>query len=945
MKKKESLSRYTALNIVMLLAFAAILCRLFYLQVIKYEDNKDLANNNSVRQLPEAAPRGEIKDKNGIVLATNVQSYNLEFMETDESKKYFFPTMDKVFKLLDSTGEKLQDDFKLKVNPFRLEFNTSDPEVQKSMELRFKKDRGFDFYVTRELYPNQKGDLTDDQKAKIDEELLKISPENAFYTLVKDYELYKLLGLTEEEEKALKKNSSGEEITKLLLEKYSLEELRKYMLVKDSLKMQSFSGFKPVTIASNIKREDAAFIFLQQLNNLPGVDVRLQPIRYYPHNELASSILGYIGSIDSGQKNKYEERGYDVSTDLIGKAGIESAFEDRLKGSKGGTTVKVNKQGRKTEELFKLEPYPGQNIQLTIDANIQSVAQQAMDNTLSYLQKNRMQDQGKLDTGNATRAAVVVSEVNTGKILALVSNPSYDPNIFAVPGRLTPELRKEYFAPDLKAFAQQHINKMNLLQNPLNKDSNMNKLIDKLFPLESGQKEDGLRKDQYDLYPKPFFNYATMGIIPPGSTFKPLTLIAGLEEGVIDPSTPIQDRVTFDSHGETDYKGSNDGLRNDGSVDVKKALEVSNNYFVYETGYRLYKKLGLNALAEYAWKFGLGVKPGSNSKSSTGIEIAENPYAQVFNVEKQKNDVIYYAAYGLVDLLNKGYYGNYKFKSLDISASDSDKEEVKKLKDDIKNAVKDKLKEDIKENQKAQAYKDLSEDLKKKIQAYINSLPEDQKKGYSKSDVNSMAYAIADYTIFDRLTQINTPANLFNASIGQGTNELTPLQLVNYIATLANGGTRYKTHLVDKIFDANGNLVEEVKPEVMDKIDLKPENLAAIKEGMRRVNAIYPSGSASSVFAGPNPFPIPTAGKTGTATYKENGVQESLGRAAFGVYVSFAPVDKPEIAVCVVIYDGGHGYLGAPVVRAIYEAYFKDRLQKEFPNYVPMHDYAYKTIK
>ena len=115
----------------------------------------------------------------------------------------------------------------------------------------------------------------------------------------------------------------------------------------------------------------------------------------------------------------------------------------------------------------------------------------------------------------------------------------------------------------------------------------------------------------------------------------------------------------------------------------------------------------------------------------------------------------------------------------------------------------------------------------------------------------------------------------------------------------------------------------------------------AVIEGMRRVTR---NGSTASVFTNGHYFPIETGGKTGTATFKENGMQERVGRAAYGVFVGFAPIDDPKIAVCVVIYDGGHGYFSSYVARAIFEAYFKDELQKNYPEYIPMFPYAYTLM-
>ena len=118
------------------------------------------------------------------------------------------------------------------------------------------------------------------------------------------------------------------------------------------------------------------------------------------------------------------------------------------------------------------------------------------------------------DSNNATRGAVVVINVKTGKILALASNPDFDPNVF-VTGTLTDELYERYFNPDLEKFGNQLIAELPI----------PGKTVDDLFPLD----KNGIRQDYYDLYPKPFFNYATQGLSSVGSIFKPFTAIAALK--------------------------------------------------------------------------------------------------------------------------------------------------------------------------------------------------------------------------------------------------------------------------------------------------------------------------------------------------------------------------------------------------------------------------------
>ena len=926
--KKKQLSRYSVLLIIMGIIFTVMTVKLLYIQVYKHDDYKEKADTTSTKFVSEKAPRGIIYDQDGNILATNKQTYSISYTSTDLSNKQFFTTMDEVFKILKDNGKTFEDTLILKLddkNQWYLEYKNSDDDLIRIEDLRFKKDRNFDAEVQKKLYPDV-DELSDEQKAKIDEELVKITPQQIYYKLVKDYGLISLIypNPTKEEQQMIK-NMSGEEIAKVVSEKYTLTQQRDYIVIKDALKMRSYSGYKSVTIASNIEK-DIYFNIMQRLNDLPGIDVVQEPIRYYPYKTTASSVLGYLSSIDTSQKENYELRGYDASSDLIGISGIEAAFEEQLKGVKGGTTVKVNSTGRVTEELFKLESYPGNNVHLTIDKDVQYAAEQALKDKMEEI---KAKNNGEFNTAN--RGAVVAVEVKTGRILASASYPDFDPNLFAIPGQLTTEEYKKYFNPDLEVFGKELIKTKNL------KDVT----VDDLFPDYGDGKG---RRDIYDLYPRSFFNYATQGLLPPGSIFKPLTAVAGLEEGVVNPDTIIYDKGKFTEHSDVYGNFQPECLiyttkhQTHGAVDVGKALEVSCNYYFYEIAYRLYQKAGggvnaMDTIAKYAWKFGLGYDVNSQTERGTGIEIEER-VGQVYSFDAYKESAIYYAKFDLAAALESGSYENmYTFIPFDYSYRDEDSEKVYNAKKSLKDKVEAafwKLGTDEEITSNEELAKTLVSDIKtimSNSELYKKNVEEYKAKGkaYNESaQANTIAEIIARFIINDRGTVIKSPAQEVNSSIGQGMNNFTPMELAGYIATLANGGTRYKLHFVDKITTPEGKVVQEFPSEVVEKIDMKQSTIDAIRDGMRRANN-EDGGTAAAAFRG---FPIETGGKTGTADFREN--QSDVGRAPYATYVSFAPLNDPEIAFVGVIYDGGHGYYTASVARAVYEAYFKDRLPEGY---------------
>ena len=195
-KKKQKITRFQILTWISIAIILLIVLRLVYLQIYKNGYYEDKANTQSRRFITETAPRGKIYDSQGNLLATNKQTYSITYNETTESNEMLFSTIQKVLKVLDENNEKQQDTFELKMDSndkAYFDFNTSDSEVKKAKELRFKKDRGFDEAVKKELFGNISSELTEIQESQVNEKLLEISPQTVFYTLLKDYKFYELL--------------------------------------------------------------------------------------------------------------------------------------------------------------------------------------------------------------------------------------------------------------------------------------------------------------------------------------------------------------------------------------------------------------------------------------------------------------------------------------------------------------------------------------------------------------------------------------------------------------------------------------------------------------------------------------------------------------------------------------------------------------------------------
>jgi penicillin-binding protein 2 len=282
-----------------------------------------------------------------------------------------------------------------------------------------------------------------------------------------------------------------------------------------------------------------------------GVTIKTAAARVYD-TKLAAHILGTVGAIwqeewrsdESTGYVGYADKGYSMN-DLVGKDGVEKAFEEYLHGKDGKRLITTDENGKITGELYTREPQPGGTVALTIDIDLQQVVEDTLAETI----------QGMIDKDSNERGgAAVVIEVGTGEILACASYPTYD----------------------LETFNQDY--------------------------------EELLADERL-----PMFNRATQGVYAPGSTFKLCTSVAALEEGIITPSTIIEDKGIY-----TYYRDPQpmcwiwrQAHTTHGRINVSQAIVDSCNYFFYEVG----RLTGIAKLDEYASAFGLG--------QSTGIETGD----------------------------------------------------------------------------------------------------------------------------------------------------------------------------------------------------------------------------------------------------------------------------------------------------------------------------------
>lgn len=334
-------------------------------------------------------------------------------------------------------------------------------------------------------------------------------------------------------------------------QKYTDEQAYKIMSIEYDLQIYRYTRTSAYTLAQDVSESTMAEIEARH-QLFKGVVTEIEPGRKYINGSLVAHLLGYVRTISSDEYKELKDQGYKIN-DLIGKEGIEKSAESYLRGKEGTRKVEVDTNGRQTFEIASIPPEPGHDVVLTIDTHLQKVA-------LQSLEKNIMEIRARKDNkkywGDANAGSVVAMDVKTGEILVMANYPYYDPAIYL------PGAGKE---------AQQQIAS-------LNKDPN-----------------------------RALYNRAIKGAYAPGSTFKPLTGIAVLEEGVIKPSDTVYDagRVTLGGHEFwcLEYKNKQGAH---GNIDLREALATSCNIFFHIVGV----DLTIARMDKWAKAFGLGEKTG-----------------------------------------------------------------------------------------------------------------------------------------------------------------------------------------------------------------------------------------------------------------------------------------------------------------------------------------------
>ena len=480
-----------------------ILIQLFNLQIVNGQEYREDSDTKLTRDAKIEAARGSILDRNGNVFVSTEMEFSLEMYKSKTSDEQLNKSILIMTDILEEDGDEYVDTFPISINPYEYHFDSDEALAE------WKK------------------------KYSIPE---AASPEEAFF---------------------------------LFRDKYNIQEddpqkIRQILAIRYAISTIGYSTTKSISISNRISR-DSAVKLQENSGNLTGVNVTVEPTRVYHTGTLASHILGYMGRIDDDYYKKLESRGdkheYDVD-DKVGKYGIESVFEDYLRGEDGKKQIDMSVDGTVTGEYTAKEATGGSNIVLSIDANLQAITEEALRNNIQKIREG-----GFGQSYPAEGGAAVVVDVHNGEILAMASYPDFEPALFY----------------------------------------------------------NGISKSKYDEYSdpaalKPLYNRSVQGTYPPGSIYKMITAVGALETGVVDVNEKIDDNGEYHASDDPNVKNPACWLFNEYGyghrrLNVSQALQKSCNYYFFEASNRL----GIDRLADYARYFGLGRKTGIELNDAAGL--------------------------------------------------------------------------------------------------------------------------------------------------------------------------------------------------------------------------------------------------------------------------------------------------------------------------------------
>lgn len=932
--------RKNHVSIAFIIIFILLGVSLYDLTIVHGDEYYEKSISNRIKKIELEAPRGEILDRNGKLLATNKIGFTVELNSGLIPAEQFSEIAIKMIDFLNEQGES-HIEFPIFIEngvyKYRFDENIKDWLLSNGYDETWTAKEVFEDIRSANYIDEA---LSDYEAYRILFNQGKYMPISTAKMLFLD-EIYKttflkMYGLEADisASDAFKKIRSRSEFR--IDEKYSDEDAYKILIFRHTIKEQGYLKYEPIVVSPSVSKETAVLV-QEKGFDFPGLSIVYDTIRTYPNTTSAAHILGYMGKIatEAEIETYVKQLGY-KQNQIIGKTGIEGVYEEALRGINGYKYIEVDVYGKYVTDvdenaygLDEQSSVAGKDITLTIDLDLQRVLETSLEKALFCLQTGTTYESpwGNYQYSkyaNAETAAGVVIDVKTGEVLASASYPSYDLNLFST------------------GISQEDWNALN----PVNKRN----------PLAA----------------RPLYNSAMMMSVQPGSIYKMMTGYAALREG-LDPYQKLYSdgyveigKQRFGCWYWNDYGGKH------GPTDFFKAIEVSCNYYFFNiaNGKDYYRNMPLNfkmnptIMTEYSKLFGLDEKTGVEiSEVSMGLPqpekkkktiealltnqlyaIAKNYFPEEIVADEEKLKTVvdeivswsdenpgrgaiitrllelgsnpdYFITEQLADIIKYDYFNLmkwYESDTLNLSIGQGDHTYTP--------------------IQIARYIATIAND------GYLNELTLIKKIG--DTEIKKNAGTVESFDTDNSLDVVRQAMR----QVISGTQSSVSSIFKNFpIPVAAKTGTAQKeglippldevAYLTEYLSEIAPNLnIEEVEAKTIEIIKLRSEEMAQLEK--ERDEATTEEEKAAKAAKLEDLIQRDYLNK-GTAmrsaikalsndTLTDDQINQfRLPYDNYSWFVSFAPYENPEIAVVIFIPQGGQGYYSAPVARDVYAEYFK----------------------
>lgn len=915
-------SRLVVLIIVFCLTSSILIGRLFYLQIVRgeeYLENYELQIRRT-REIP--ATRGNIYDRNGNLIAYNELAYSVTIVDTlstdmgdDERNETINGILDQVLNIVEKNGDSVIDSFGIILDSSgTYQF----AETNETLRLRFVAD------VYGQSYTD---DLTEDQRNQSAAEIMH-------HLCTERY------GLDDE-------NNDPAYILKMVNMRYAMG-------------LNSYQQYMSTTLASDVSDETAAAIMENQ-SSLAGVDIEEESLRRYPDGEYFASVIGYTGPMSQEEYDALDEEekeNYSLS-DIVGKSGIEQAFDSTLQGKKGETTFYVDNLGKVIETVSSTAPEAGNDVYLTIDKNLQVSAYNLLEEKLAGIILSKLTNVLNYDPSVADDAEDIIIPVSDA-YYAFIGNELIDMDHFSSEDAGTAEqavystfqARKETVLnelisqlqnPDAPAYSELSDEMkayMDYICDTVLKESTgilMNSEIDPKDETQIAWATD----EVISLYT--YLNYAISQNWIDTTKLGESTYSSSEEiyQGIV---TYLQDYLSDDSNFD---KLLYEYLIKSGGITGAQICAITYEQGVLPMDENAYNGLMAGTTDAYGWLYNkietLEITPGDLALEpcSGGVVVTDPNTGDVLacvsypgydnNRLANTMDSAYY------NKLNTGLANTFYNRATQEKTAPGSTFKMVSATTGLEEGLIDTgtqvlctgVFDTVTPSPRCWSYPNghgslnVVQALEHSCNVFFYQLGYDlslDSEGDYDSDIGTDKLAkYAEMFGLGQTSGVEIPEAepeisdeySIQSAIGQGTNNYTVSQLNRYVTAIANSGTVYDLTLIDKTTDSDGNLIRDYEAEVANTMDdISQTTWDVLHQGMQDMV------SSSTTFTG---LEFSMAGKTGTAQHNELHADHVL-------FVGYAPAESPELSIAVRITYGYNSGYASEIGRDIARIYFNPDL-------------------